>query len=166
MSDFFKFIQQLPVQDEYYVYDEQNQTPVKIVLDKNFAEKDFIVINNDLRQKIDFTPLDNAIKLISKNGAEDKICDALVVSEKRLTFIEIKDMRAHWKSIAKEQIVKTLEHFIDDYPNEKRRKQAYLCNVAKSFPINGILSYSTKEEKESFFEAYKTRLYIGNIVYP
>ena len=166
MSNFFEYMEQLPVQDEYYIYDEQRQEPVKVVLDKQNLDYKYIVVDNALHQTLEFTPVDNKIEIKKEDGNTDSVCDALVTSDKRLSFIEIKDWRQGWKSKAKEQCGNTLKHFSAAHPEDKRRKQAYLCNVALNFDIKRPLAASEKEEKELFFSEYRARLIVGNVVFP
>ena len=164
-TDFFAHSKEVPVQDEFYIFDEQNQTPVKLLLDSHGIEHGYIVVNNDLHLSVGFIPVDNKIKFYRDDGTEDNVCDALVFTDRRVTFIEIKDVKGRWKAVAKKQVEATIAYYNLSYPEEKRRKQAYLCNVAKEFSPCGIVTASNKEEKETFFKKFRTRLFVGNIVF-
>lgn len=165
MIDFFSYVAAKLRDDLFYVKDDQNQTPVRLVNLDSFDNKCIKVVN-DLRENVEFIPVDNNIPLKRPDGSDDEICDVLLSTEKRLTFIEIKDVRENWKSRAKSQVESTITHFDVHHSDQKRKRQAYLCNVGKNLDYRkNLVSVSEKEIKEVFFDNFKARLYIGNDVY-
>lgn len=165
MIDFFSYVYAKLNDDLFFIKDDHGQTPVKLIYSDS-ADKDCVKVVNDLRENVEFIPVDHNIPLKRIDDSDDEICDVLLVTGNRLSFIEIKDVRDGWRPKAKSQVESTIKHFDVHHSNDRRKRQAFLCNVSKNLEYkHNFIFVSEKEVKEEFFTNYKARLYISNDVY-
>ena len=159
--NFFAYQEAVPTKKEFAICDDQNQEPVHIE-NVGDTEHQVVVISNN-RTDYYFIAVDHNIPLKREDGSDDKICDAMLLTNETVCFVEIKCWRASgWIQKALEQIATTITHFNKMHPTDKHRfRDAYICNWKRR---NVLLKESNKELKSTFYQNYKTHLYIDNTI--
>lgn len=159
--DFFSYAEPVPTQKEFAICDDHDQQPVKIEHVGDSAHQVVVICNN--RNDYSFIAVDHSIPLKRNDGSDDRICDAMIVTNNTLCFIEIKCCReGSWILHATEQIKNTIKHFNDSHPYDKHKyRDAYICNWKKR---NSLLHESRMELKNKFYNNCKAHLYIENTI--
>lgn len=159
--DFFSFAEAVPTQKEFAICDDHDQQPVRIE-PVGKSEHQVVVISNN-RTDYNFISIDHAVPLKKADGSDDKVCDAMLFTNRSVCFIEIKCWRGgKWILKAAEQVCNTIRHFDSNHPcNSYKFRDAYLCNWKKR---NSLLNESRMELKDTFLKNHKTHLYIANTI--
>ena len=157
--DFFSYAEAVPTKKEFAICDDHDQKPVRIE-HVGDSEHQVLVISNN-RSDYNFIAVDHAIPLKKDDGSDDKICDAILFTQRTVCFIEIKCWRkGPWIKTAAEQVVHTIKHFDKNHPEDGHRlRDVYLCNWKKR---KKLLNEPYMELKNDFFQDHKAHLYISN----
>ena len=159
--DFFSYAEAVPTQKEFALCDDHDQKPVRIEHIGDSEHQVAVISNN--RSDYSFIAVDHNIPLKKEDGSDDKICDAILLTNNTVCFIEIKCWRGGtWILQASEQVASTIEHFDRNHPNDQHTyRDAYLCNWKQR---NKLLNESRNELKNKFHTDYRTHLYIANVI--
>ncbi|OQX97044.1 MAG: hypothetical protein B6I24_10095 [Bacteroidetes bacterium 4572_128] len=139
---------------EVGVCDDQEST--KAYINKENKEKWIATIKNLKSKIIDFYAIDNCIEIYRENNDKDNKCDAMLIYENGIIFIELKDKRADWIPDAIGQLENTIKYFIENHGIEQFNiKKAFACNKRKpNFQTINM------QIKQSFYQKWKVRLHI------
>ena len=159
--DFFSYAEAVPTQKEFAICDDKNQKPVKMEHVGDSVHQVLVISNN--RSDYSFIAVDHNITLKREDGSDDRICDAMLVTDKSVCFIEIKCwIKGSWILNALEQIKTTIVHFDKNHPCDTHKyRDAYICNWKKR---NTLLNESRMELKNDLFKNYRAHLYIANTI--
>lgn len=159
--DFYFYAQAIPTQKEFAICDDHDQKPVYMEHTGD-SEHQVVVVSNN-RTDYSFIAIDHNIPLKKADGSDDKICDAMILTDKSVCFIEIKCWRGGtWILRAAEQVACTIMHFDKAHPSDKHKiRDAYLCNWKQR---RKLVYESRNELKNNFLKDYKTHLYIANVI--
>lgn len=124
--------------------DDQNGT--KAYPDTTDSSTWIAEVKNRNRLPIVFTAIDKCI--IEDHELPDKgRCDAMLTTSDHLYLIELKDQRAEWIEVAKEQLVSTIELLLKNHDiSGYRYKKAFACNRKR-----GKFAYIDNEENLTLF---------------
>ncbi len=159
--DFYSYAEAVPTQKEFAICDDHDQKPVYI---EHIGDSDHqVVVVSNNRTDYSFIAVDHHIPLKKTDGSDDKICDAMLFTDKTVCFIEIKCWRGGtWIQKAAEQVACTIGHYDKSHPSDKHKiRDAYLCNWKQR---RKLLNDSRNELKDNFLKDFKTHLYIANVV--
>lgn len=159
--NFYSYAEAVPTQKEFAICDDHDQSPVRMEHIGD-SEHQVIVISNN-RTDYSFIAVDHNIPLKKDDGSDDKVCDAMLLTDKSLCFIEIKCWRGGtWILKAAEQVASTIKHFNNSHPDDNYKlRDAYLCNWKQR---KRLVNESRNELKSNYLKEYKTHLYISNVI--
>ncbi len=155
--DFFKAeCQVLTKEKRFGLFDAEDTSPVQIKL---VDEKSWnaIVINDNCVELI-FTAIDNCVEMLRDDGEMDSRCDAMLIYNNTLLFIELKNKRDSWQSLGLSQIEATIKRMIVEHQvfyNGFAKRKAIVANAKYRFPCFQEVNL---EQREYFMKNYKTRI--------
>ncbi|MEI7581903.1 hypothetical protein [Runella sp.] len=101
-------------------------------IDESDGSKWIAVVVNEDRNHVIFTAIDNCIAVSREDGTMDKRCDGVLIYDRVIIFIELKERGAlgnSWVKDAEKQIRTTIGNFGDsDEAGEYTTKKAYIAN--------------------------------------
>ncbi|NDV65052.1 hypothetical protein [Bacteroides sp. 224] len=130
-------------------------------LDEKNGELWIAVVENDSLESITFYPLDNCIVLKRADEKKAKCCDAVLVHDSTVIFVELKQRTERgktWIVEGEEQLRSTITHF-----NESSEAENY--EIRKAYIANSERPVSKKSwllRMERFFDETGYILRIGN----
>ncbi len=103
-------------------------------IDESNGDKWIAIVDNERKQRVTFTAVDNCIELLRNDGKMEKRCDGVLTYESNIIFVELKDrstVGASWIKEGESQLMSTIDHFkkIVDV-EEFDIKEAYIANAA------------------------------------
>ncbi len=110
-------------------------------------------VKNPNKTTLVFTAVDKCVIKDSEQKGRGR-CDGLLTSHKHIYFVELKDERSSWITDAVEQLVSTVQFYIENHDiNVYQHKKAFACNNQHS-------KFQTvdNEFNLNFFRKYKVRI--------
>lgn len=157
MVDFFKEeCQQVTDEVRFGLCDNDDKKPAYLAT-KQEENWQAAILNHQAKQ-IHFTAIDNCIDIVNEKGEMESRCDAMLVCDHDLFFVELKNKRASWKSEGLGQIEATLKKLIELHPEyyyRFKRRKGIVANARHRFPC--FQEYDS-EQREYFSKTYKMRL--------
>ena len=133
-----------------------NEDGGKAFVDRVNRDKWVATVDNSGKMELIFTAIDNCVEILRDNGGMDKRCDGMLTSGDHIFFLELKNQRSNWKTVAIEQLRITVGHFIENHDiSIFRYKKAFACN--KKHPQFQVID---REKKQRFFDEFKVRLHV------
>ena len=117
------------------------------------AEKWIATVKNDNEVELTFTAVDKCI-INDDEYPERGRCDGMLTSKMHLYFVELKEQRKDWTQDAINQLISTLEFFMEKNDiNQYRHKKLFACNKKQAH-----FQEIDNEFNLAFFRKYKFRI--------
>lgn len=101
-------------------------------IDESDGSKWIAVVENEIRNHIVFTAIDNCIEIINADGKMEKRCDGMLTYSSTIIFVELKQRGAKgnvWVKDAEAQLKNSIRHFEKTELSEiYNQKKAYISN--------------------------------------
>ena len=161
--DFFSFRQKVNTVPEFGICDDAGkEQPAYIDYDTSRQEDWGAVVQSENSQDYSFIAVDNNIVIPKQNNEkqEESRCDAMLYTNKTITFIELKDKRKTKAGDAAKQLKTTIKVFKENHDIESFvNKKAYVCN--KAHPHINVTSNSLCD---SFLEETGVILHVARTI--
>lgn len=130
----------------FWVADSQdNQTQQAFITYDESVEGCVAKVDNSAALTFDFYAIDACLIIKKRNGDKISLCDALIITQNSIVFIELKDRNDKKEEKGIQQIESTIEQFVKAHPSFTRtNKIGYFCN--KKFPNFGTSKMEMVEE--------------------
>ncbi len=146
--------QEFTSEAKFGICDDSDESPAYIIFD-NEGIWQAVVINN-ARRNVKFVAIDKCIDIPLINGQLQSRCDAMLITDIGLYFVEIKNKRSDWKSKGIEQLEATIKNLISEWGQtffNYRQRKAFVAN--KRHPNFHVIENETMER---FRDLYSVRL--------
>jgi hypothetical protein len=150
----------------FWIGDSQEKVkqtePAFITLNEN-VEGCVAEVDNSASLTFDFYAIDACLILRKRNSEKISLCDAMIVTNNSIVFIELKDRNDKKEVKGIEQIETTIDHFLKAHPDfSSNMKRGYFCN--KKHPNFGTSKSGKVEEiieKYGFRLCFKTKIILN-----
>ena len=144
---------------KFGICDDNDKSPAYINSDN---EKIWIAhVKNEKELEIQFTAIDNCIKIKKENGDDESSCDGMLRYNSNIVFVELKNKRKSWITDGAKQLLISIKIFFENNEiNMYKKKMAFLCNSQHPH-----FHYGHQELMQKFSnETNGVRLVIDNII--